>query len=69
MSGLHIVSKIYLLPFDESVTKAKSSGKPREQENTNRNWLLYESCNYKCDGIRCLHSTSLQSTWEKNLKP
>jgi len=51
MSGLRIVSKIYLLPFDESVTKAKSSGKPREQENTNRNWLLYESCNYKCDGI------------------
>jgi len=55
--------------LDDQTEEAKSSGKPREQENTNRNWLLYESCNYKCDGIRCLHSTSLQSTWEKNLKP
>ena len=47
MGGLRIVGKIYLLPFDESVTKVKSSVKPRAQENTNRIWLMTGSRNQK----------------------
>ena len=52
--------------LNDQTEEVKSSEKPSAQENTNRTWLLYESWNQKCDRIRCLHSTTLQSTWKKN---
>ena len=41
-----------------------SSVKPGEHDYASRNWLLYQSWNQKFDRRRCLHSTSLQSTWK-----
>ena len=43
------------------VSKGLSTGTHHSQ------LAMHDSWNQKCDRIRCLHSTSLQSTWKKNL--